>query len=458
MDGLNGDLMEKMLTPANMQVAWKAVKANRGAAGIDGIGIGDFPDHIRGHWSKVRTKVLEGRYKPAAVKRVYIPKGNGKERPLGIPTVLDRVLQQAMLQVLQPLFEPGFSEHSYGFRPGRSAHDAVRAAHHYVATGLDWVVDIDLQSFFDEVNHDLLMHRVAQVVRDKGMLRLIGRYLRAGVFEGGKVTATMRGVPQGGPLSPLLANIYLDALDNELESRGLSFCRYADDCNIYVGSCKAAERVFASVTAWIEKHLKVPVNREKSDTGRPWDRQFLGYQPTEEGELKPSPKSLERLKAEVRLRFSGRRSQTTRQLRDTWLQYIRGWCNYYALANERYWRNNISKWIRRHIRKCFWLRWHSAKGRRRRLRKLGVPEHLIAKCTIYGASWPMSKHPVMNMALRNATLKKYQFLVHQTLRPTKAAGLNRRMRKTARPVVWEGPVTSPAPIRSEKSAANGEYT
>lgn len=411
MDALNESLLDQMLRPENMRAAWNAVKANHGAAGIDGIGIERFAEHIGPHWTKVRTKLLEGRYKPAAVKRVYIPKGNGKKRPLGIPTVLDRVLQQAMLQVLQPLFEPLFSEHSYGFRPGRSAHDAVLAAQRLVNKGLNWVVDIDLQSFFDEVNHDLLMYRVAQVIRDKGMLRLIGRYLRAGVFEDGQIKVTTRGVPQGGPLSPLLANIYLDALDKELEGRGLSFCRYADDCNIYVGSRKAAERVFASVTAWVETHLKVPVNRDKSDTGRPWERQFLGYQPTEEGDLKPAPKSLERLKDEVRMRFSGRRSQTTKQLRETWLLYIRGWCNYYALANERFWRADISRWIRRHIRKYFWLRWHSPKGRKRNLLKLGVSPHLIAKCPLHGASWPMSKHPAMHKALRNKTLREYQFLV-----------------------------------------------
>lgn len=411
MTALNEGLMEEMLLPENLQAAWKAVKANRGAAGMDGIGIEAFPEHIRPHWSKIRAKILEGRYKPSAVKRVYIPKGNSKERPLGIPTVLDRVFQQAMLQVLQPYFEPLFSEHSYGFRPGRSAHDAVKAAHHFVNTGLDWVVDIDLQSFFDEVNHDILMYRVAQVIPDKRMLRLMGRYLRAGVFEDGTVTTTARGVPQGGPLSPLLANIYLDALDKELERRGLSFCRYADDCNIYVGSRKAAERVFASVTAWIEKHLKVPVHREKSDIGRPWERQFLGYQPTEAGELRPAPKAMARFKAEVRRRFSGHTSQTSQALRDSWLPYIRGWCNYYALANARYWRQHISGWIRRHIRKCFWLRWHSAKGRRRHLLQLGIPRRLLATCPVHAASWPMARHPVMQKALCNKTLKQYGFLV-----------------------------------------------
>lgn len=410
MEALNEGLMEEMLEPENLRAAWRAVKANHGAAGMDGIRVEAFMDHIRPHWDKVRAKVQEGRYKPAAVKRVYIPKGNGGERPLGIPTVLDRLLQQAMHQVLQPRFEPLFSGHSYGFRPGRSAHDAVRAAQGFIAEGKDWVVDIDLKSFFDEVNHDILMQRVAEVIRDKGMLRLIARYLRAGVYEDGKVTPTARGVPQGGPLSPLLANTYLDRLDKELESRGLSFCRYADDCNIYVGSRKAAERVFASVTAWIERHLKVPVNRDKSDSGRPWDRQFLGYQPTEEGELRPAPKSLKRLRSEVRRRFSGRTSQTSNELRDTWLPYIRGWCTYYALANERTWRATISSWIRRRIRNCFWLRWHCAKGRKRNLLKLGVSQLRLRQCPLHGSSWPMAKHPAMHTALNNATLRAKGFL------------------------------------------------
>lgn len=409
----NESLVAQMLEPENLRAAWSAVKANRGAGGIDGIEVEEFIEHIRPHWGKIRAKVLEGKYNPAPVKRVYIPKGQGKRRPLGIPAVLDRLLQQAMLQVLQPCFEPRFSEHSYGFRPGRSAHDAVKAAQRYIAEGKDWVVDIDLESFFDKVNHDLLMYRIGQVIRDKGMLRLIGRYLRAGVYEDGKVTTTTRGVPQGGPLSPLLANVYLDALDKELESRKLSFCRYADDCNIYVGSAKAAERVFQSVTAWIEKSLKVPVNRDKSDRGRPWERQFLGYQPTEEGQLRPSPKSLEKLKKQVRHFFSGRYSRTSEQLRNEWRRYIRGWCEYFKLATEPFWRGDISGWIRRHIRKCFWLRWHGPLGRRRNLLKLGVSEKQLRRCPMHGASWPMSRHPVLHTALNNATLKRHGFLTPQ---------------------------------------------
>lgn len=410
MEALNEGLMERMLSRENMLTAWQAVKSNRGAPGIDGLTIAESEVHLSRHWVDIRAKVQTGRYRPAPVRRVYIPKGNGQDRPLGIPCVVDRLLQQAMLQMLGPLFEPRFSEHSYGFRPGRSAHDAVRAAQGFIAQGKDWVVDIDLKSFFDEVNHDLLMLRVAQVVRDKRMLGLIGSFLRAGVFEEGKVMPTTRGVPQGGPLSPLLANIYLDALDKELELRGLSFCRYADDCNIYVGSRKAAERVFASVTVWIEKHLKVPVNRDKSGSGRPWERQFLGYQPTESGALRPSPKSLKKLKERVHTFFNGRRSRTSGELRDEWLRYIRGWCNYFALAKEQRWRNDTSGWMRRHIRKCFWLRWHGAKGRRRNLLLLGVPERQIQRCPMHGASWAMSRHPAMQKALNNQTLKRYGFL------------------------------------------------
>jgi len=408
---LNEALMEKMLKPENIASAWKSVKGNKGAAGIDGISIKEFPDHIRSHWEKVKRKVLDGSYKPAPVKRVYITKGKGSKRPLGIPTVLDRMLQQAMLQVLQVSFEPIFSKHSYGFRPGRSAHEAVKTAQAYIIDGQDCVVDIDLKSFFDELNHDILMHRVSKIISDKRMLRLIGRFLRAGVYEDGKVIVASKGVPQGGPLSPLLANIYLDPLDKELESRSLSFCRYADDCNIYVGSQRSGERVFKSIASWIEKYLKVPVNRDKSDTGRPWERQFLGYQVTKECKLKPAPKSLEKFRDRVRGTFNVRVSQTSTELRDAWSQFIRGWCQYYILADEPYWRKPISSWTRRHIRKCFWLRWHSTKGRKRNLQKMGVSPWMLARCNLYGSAWPMSRHFVMNKALNNKTLKTYGFLV-----------------------------------------------
>lgn len=411
MKELNEDLMERMLEPTNLNAAWKQVKAKRGAAGMDGISIDEFVEHIRPHWGKVQGKIRAGRYKPSAVRRVYIPKRKGEERPLGIPTILDRVLQEAMKQVLEPKFEGEFSEHSYGFRPGRSAHDAIKAAQEYIAEGKKWVVDIDLKSFFEEVKHDKLMHRIGERIRDKRMLKLIGRYLRAGIFKEGKVKPTSKGVPQGGPLSPLLANIYLDELDKELERRKLSFCRYADDCNIYVSSQKAAERVFASVSRWIEKHLQIEVNKEKSDSGHPWERQFLGYQPTEGGELRPAPKSLERIKGEVRKYFSGSTSWNRKELRDRWKEYIRGWSNYYKLANEKSWRRDLSSWIRHHIRKFFWICWHSAKGRIRNLRKLGCREWQIRKCPKHGGAWRISKCPAVQTALNNKNLKHYGFLV-----------------------------------------------
>jgi len=408
---LNEDLMEQMLESESLRLAWKAVKSNKGSAGVDHIEVEEFLDHIRPHWEQLKKKILEGSYKPAPVKRVYIPKGRGQRRPLGIPTVQDRLLQQAMLQVMQPMFEESFSEHSYGFRPGRSAHDAVKAAQAFVKTGKDWVVDIDLKSFFDEVNHDILMHRISKRIPDKRLLKFLGKYLRSGVLVDGKVRKSAKGVPQGGPISPLLANIYLDALDKELESRGLSFCRYADDCNIYVRSQKAAERVFDSVTQWIEKNLKLPVNREKSDTGRPWDRQFLGYQPTKRGDLKPSKKALEKYKTKVRTMFSNLNSLTGKELCKNWQQFVRGWCNYFCLANDRYWRKPLSGWTRRHIRKCFWLRWHGAKGRRRRLTELGVHPNTVKRTHLTGAAWPLATSPAMNSALNNKKLYKLGFHV-----------------------------------------------
>lgn len=407
---LNEEMMEQMLESENLRIAWAAVKSNKGAAGIDHIEVEDFVAHIQPHWEDLKAKILSGAYKPAPVKRVYIPKGRNQKRALGIPTVQDRFLQQAVLQVIQPVFEEKFSDSSFGFRPGRSAHDAVKAAQSFVAGGKDWVVDIDLKSFFDEVNHDILMDKVGREIGDKRILRLMGKYLRSGVLEDGKVTKSTKGVPQGGPLSPLLANIYLDALDKELETRGFSFCRYADDCNIYVGSRKAAERAFISITKWIERNLKLSINTEKSDSGRPWDRQFLGYQPTKDGRLKPSPKSIEKYKAKTRNLFNGRQSLRSKELRDIWLSFVRGWCNYFCLADEYRWRNPLSGWTRRHIRKCFWLRWHGSKGRRRNLVKLGVHPKTIKRTNLTGAAWPMAKHFAMNSALNNKMLFESGFL------------------------------------------------
>ncbi len=269
--------MEEAVEPENQRRALEAVERNQGAPGIDRMKTSELRGHLQAHWEKIRAKLLAGTYVPSPVRRVEIPKPSGGTRTLGIPTVLDRFIQQLLLQVMTPIVEPRFSEHSYGFRPGRSAHDAVAAAKRYAEQGKDWVVDLDIAKFFDHVNHDILMGRIAQVIRDKRVLHLIGRYLRRGAMVEGVVVASVEGTPQGGPLSPLLANIYLDALDKELEKRGHVFSRYADDCNIYVGSQAAAERTMVTIQGWIEEHLRLKVNTAKSGTGRVWERKFLGF-------------------------------------------------------------------------------------------------------------------------------------------------------------------------------------
>jgi RNA-directed DNA polymerase len=268
---------EQVFSRANLFAALAKVQANGGAAGVDGMTVEALPDHLRAHWEGIRAKLERGNYEPSPVKRVEIPKPSGGMRALGIPTVQDRMIQQALLQVLSPLFEPTFSEHSYGFRPGRSAHDAVKAAQEQIAAGNGWVVDIDLEKFFDTVNHERLMARVKTVVKDKRVLRLIHAYLKSGVLVNGVCEATEAGTPQGGPLSPLLSNIVLTELDRKLEERGLRFVRYADDCNIYVGSQRAAERVMTSTSAYIEHRLRLRVNREKSAVDRATNRKFLGF-------------------------------------------------------------------------------------------------------------------------------------------------------------------------------------
>ena len=322
---------------------------------------------------------------------------------------MDRLVQQALLQVLQPIFDPLFSESSYGFRPGRSAHDAVRAAQGYVREGRDWVVDLDIAQFFDHVHHDILMRRVAQVIRDKRVLWLIGRYPRAGVLVDGVVIVGEEGTPQGGPLSPLLANIYLDALDRELESRGLRFCRYADDCNIYVGSEAAAKRVLAGIGNWIETQLRLQVNKTKSGAGRPWERKFLGFRINRRKQREVSRESIARFKKKVREIWRDGRGATSRQLRDEWRRYVIGWWGYYRLAENRRQVFELEGWIRRHIRKCFWLRWHSVRGRCRALRRLGVPERMLRYVPTRRGAWFVARQRMMHTALSNRALLRYGF-------------------------------------------------
>jgi group II intron reverse transcriptase/maturase len=403
-------LMEQAVTDENVQQALKAVKRNRGAAGIDRMSTAQLEPHLQANWQILKDKLLKGSYIPSPVRRVEIPKPSGGTRMLGIPTVQDRFIQQLLLQVLTPIFDPSFSEHSYGFRPGRSAQDAVRAAQQYAQEGKDWVVDIDIAKFFDHVHHDILLGRIAKVIRDKGVLRLLGKYLRRGAMVDGLVEASVEGTPQGGPLSPLLANIYLDALDRELDQRGHSYCRYADDCNIYVGSQAAAERTLASVQSWIEKHLRLQVNAAKSGTGRVWERKFLGFRLDRQKRIGIAPESLARFKTKVRELWDARRSRTSNQLRDESNAYLRGWWEYFQLAEVRYPVRALEKWIRRHIRKCFWLRWHDRRGRLRKLRALGVQGRDLGVAGSSRGAWSVSKEPVLHTALSNAVLRRYGFL------------------------------------------------
>jgi RNA-directed DNA polymerase len=412
------DLMEQVVTEENAQAAWLAVKRNGGAPGIDRMTTGQLRDHIDKHWVTLRSKLLAGTYVPSPVKRVEIPKPEGGIRLLGIPTVVDRWIQQMLLQQLQPIFEPTFSEHSYGFRPNRSAHEAVRAAQRYVQGEKSWVVDMDITKFFDRVNHDILMHRVGQVVRDKRVLRLIGAYLRAGVMVEGLIIQTEEGTPQGGPLSPLLANIYLDKLDRELEGRGLAFCRYADDCNIYVGSQRAAQRVLESVSQWVSRELRLEVNASKSGTGRPWERKFLGFRISPKGQIEAAPKSVERFKNKVRELWRSCQSRSSEELRDNWRAYVRGWWGYYRLAENRCNIYGLEGWIRRHIRKCFWLRWHNQRGRVRALRRLGLSGRLLKVAHSSQGAWPLSRNGSLQTALNNARLRKYGFVMPSDLAAT----------------------------------------
>ena len=407
--------MEEVVTEENRDAALKAVKGNQGAPGIDRMKTTELEKHFQLHWPKIRQKLLGDTWVPSPVRRVEIAKPSGGIRTLGIPTVVDRVIQQMLSQVLTPIFDPGFSEHSYGFRPGRSPQDAMRAAQRYAQSGKDWVVDMDIAKFFDHVNHDILLGRVAQVIGDKRVLHLIGKYLRRGAMVDGLVEASEEGTPQGGPLSPLLSNIYLDALDRELDRRGHCYCRYADDCNIYVGSQAAAERTLASVQAWIEKHLRLKVNAAKSGTGRVWERKFLGFRLDCEKRIGVAPESVERFKAKVRETWRVNQGRSSDQLRGTWKSYVRGWWGYFRLAEVRKPIFALEGWIRRHIRKWFWLSWHSVRGRMRALRRHGLRGRMLKVAHSSRGAWRIARNGSLHKALSNATLRRSGFLMPSDL-------------------------------------------
>lgn len=373
-------LLEKMLERHNMIRAYKRVVANGGAPGVDGVDVKSLRSHLADHWEAIKRELRNGTYRPAPVKRRDIPKPGGGTRMLGIPTTTDRLIQQALLQVLTPIFDPGFSEHSYGFRPGRRAHDAVRKARQTMEEGYRVVVDIDLEKFFDRVNHDILMARVARKVKDKRVLRLIRSYLEAGMMENGVRVATGEGTPQGGPLSPLLANILLDDLDRELEKRGLRFVRYADDCNIYVKSFRAGQRVMESITRFLEQKLKLRVNRKKSAVDRPWRRKFLGfsfYQGKNGTGIRLAPETVRRVKDQIRRRTKRNRSQPMAERIEKLNQYLKGWVGYFALADARNILRQLDEWIRRRLRACLWTQWKRVRTRIRELRSLGLPDAAV---------------------------------------------------------------------------------
>jgi group II intron reverse transcriptase/maturase len=398
-------MWEAVFTRENLQTARKRVESNRGAAGIDGMEVQELSGFLKEHWLEVREALESGKYRPSPVRRVEIPKADGGVRQLGIPTVLDRLIQQALAQVLTPMFDAAFSAHSYGFRPGRSAHQAVQQAQTYIAEGSEWVVDIDIEKFFDRVNHDMLMARVARVVKDKRMLKLIRAYLNSGVMVNGVVMETEEGTPQGGPLSPLLSNIMLDDLDKELEKRGHKFVRYADDCNIYVKTPRAGERVLESVKQFLEKKLKLKVNPKKSKVEKAAQAKFLGF-------------SFWKRKREVYVRIANRTKERfmetmrnlTRRTRSGKLedilwdvnQYTRGWMAYFRLATTPSVYQELDEWTRRRLRQLLWKRWKHGTTRYRELVRLGVPHERAALGAIGTSPWRMAHSPVVHEALSNA--------------------------------------------------------
>jgi RNA-directed DNA polymerase len=398
-------MIENVLSRANMLSALERVEANKGSHGVDGMSVKTLRRHLQQNWETIRESIRNGTYEPSPVRRVEIPKPNGGTRQLGIPTVTDRLIQQAITQVLTPVFDPTFSEHSYGFRPQRRGHDAVRKARTFMQEGYRIVVDIDLEKFFDRVHHDRLMARLTEEITDKTLLKLIRKYLQSGVMVDGLVKPTLEGAPQGGPLSPILSNIVLDELDKELEKRNLRFVRYADDCNIYVKTWKAGQRVKESVTQFIEKKLKLKVNQTKSAVDRPWKRKFLGFTLSWDKtypKVKISKPSLQRVKAKIK-EITSRKSPIPMEMRIKKLnQYLTGWCGYYALVDTAVIFKELDEWTRRRLRMCVWKQWKLPRTKVKKLTALGVSR---AKAHEWGNTrkkyWRIACSPILHTTLNN---------------------------------------------------------
>ncbi|ASA19507.1 group II intron reverse transcriptase/maturase [Paenibacillus donghaensis] len=398
-------MLEQLLSRENLLQALKRVEANKGSHGVDGMSVKSLREHIVHNWQSLRQAIEEGTYQPSPVRRVEIPKPNGGGvRKLGIPTVTDRMLQQAIAQVLTPLFDPQFSEHSYGFRPKRRGHDAVREARGFMKEGYRFVVDLDLEKFFDRVNHDRLMLKISEKVKDKKVLLLIRKYLQSGVMENGLVQPTLEGAPQGGPLSPLLSNIVLDELDKELEKRGHHFVRYADDCNIYVKTPRAGERVKTSVTRFIETRLKLKVNQGKSAVDRPWKRKFLGFSFSvdKEPKVRIAKQSLQKAKVRIREITSRKKPMKMEERIKELNQYLMGWCGYFSLADTPSVLQDMDKWVRRRLRMCLWKQWKNPRTKVKRLLSLGMPKN---KAYEWGNTrkgyWRIAGSPILSRALNN---------------------------------------------------------
>jgi len=399
------ELMEEVCERENCKRALARVKTNKGSAGVDGMTVEQLPEHLKEHWPGIREQLLSGTYRPQPVKRVEIPKPDGGVRKLGIPTVLDRFVQQAVMQVLQRRWDRTFSEHSYGFRPGRSAHQAVNRAQRCIADGYRWVVDLDLEKFFDRVNHDRLMAKIAERVRDKRLLKLIRRFLSAGVMENGLVSPVDEGTPQGGPLSPLLSNIVLDEFDREVERRGLRFARYADDSNVYVRSRRAGERVMESLTRFLTTKLKLKVNVQKSAVARPWRRKFLGFSFTGAGVPKRriAPKAVDRFKERVRGLTRRTRGVSIERMAEDLSRYLRGWIGYFGKCETPSVLQGLERWVRRRLRSVIWKQWKRGTIRFAELRKRGVGRDLAAQTagSAHGP-WRIANSPALAVALPNA--------------------------------------------------------
>jgi RNA-directed DNA polymerase len=404
------DLIEKMLERGNLLKALQAVERNGGAAGVDGMEVTQLRAYLREQWSTIKEQILKGTYQPRPVRRVDIPKAGGGTRMLGIPTVMDRLIQQAIHQILSPMWDSEFSAHSYGFRPGRSAQQAIKAAQSHVNRGKRWVVDMDLEKFFDRVNHDVLMARLERKISEKPMLKLIRRYLESGIMQQGLTEPRTEGTPQGGPLSPLLSNILLDDLDKELEARGHAFCRYADDCNLYVGSQRAGQRVMDSITRFLKETLKLKVNPLKSAVDRPWRRKFLGFSLSTErvSRVRVAPESVKRFQAKLREKFRRGRGRNLRAFLTQDLQpLLRGWANYFSVAETRRVFESLDEWLRRKLRCMEWRKWKQARTRWQRMTALGLDRERARHSAFNGRGpWWNSGASHLNAALTTSFFRK----------------------------------------------------